>query len=48
MEDALSAVFKEAGGLGGTSAELVYNASSPYYPDWKITVDGKVFIVASR
>ncbi len=26
--------------------ELVYRAASPYYPDWKITVDDKVFYVS--
>ncbi|MEA1945170.1 MAG: hypothetical protein U9N07_07555 [Euryarchaeota archaeon] len=26
--------------------ELVYRDASPYYPDWKITVDGKVFYVS--
>jgi len=26
--------------------ELVYRDASPYYPDWKITVDGKVFFVS--
>ncbi len=25
--------------------ELVYTDASPYYPDWKITVDDKVFYV---
>ena len=49
MEDALSAVKEDGGLLGsGTGAELIYNASSPYYPDWKITVDGKIFIIESR
>ncbi len=27
------------------SIELVYRDASPYYPDWKITVDGTVFYV---
>jgi hypothetical protein len=26
--------------------ELVNRAGSPYYPDWKITVDGKLFYVS--
>jgi len=26
--------------------ELVYRDASPYYPDWKVTVDGKVFYVS--
>ncbi len=26
--------------------ELVYRGASPYYPDWKIMVDGKVFYVS--
>jgi len=26
--------------------ELVYRDASPYYPDWKVTVDGTVFYVA--
>jgi len=28
------------------SVELVYRDASPYYPDWKITVDGTVFFVS--
>ena len=30
----------------GTSAELVYRGSSPYYPDWKVTVGESVFFVS--
>ena len=26
--------------------ELVYHDSSPYYPDWKVTINGKVFYVS--
>jgi hypothetical protein len=26
--------------------ELLYRDASPYYPDWKITIDGKVFYVS--
>ncbi len=26
--------------------ELVYRNASPYYPDWKITVDGDVYYVS--
>ncbi len=26
--------------------ELVYAGESPYYPDWKVTVNGEVFYVS--
>ena len=45
--DALKLVF-DVIGIPKTkpAVELVNRAGSPYYPDWKITVDGKVFFVS--
>ena len=45
--EALKLVFDKTG-IPETKPviELVYRDSSPYYPDWKITVDGAVFFVS--
>ena len=50
LELALSEIdITSASGLSNLqskpSVELVYRDASPYYPDWKITVDGAVFFV---
>jgi len=46
-EEALELVFDEVGVPAEKPIiELVYHDSSPYYPDWKITVGGSVFFVS--
>ena len=50
LELALSEIdITSASGLSNLQSkptvELVYRDASPYYPDWKITVDGTVFFV---